>query len=193
MFCSKCGNELAEGAKFCGSCGQAVGITDTAKSASFCPQCGSTLDAGQTFCGKCGYRLTPARAQAVPVPDTSPASVSVARAGGAVQGKGLRIAGGVLLIICGVITFILGILVAIGGGVLVYYGTGLVLVFGIVATILGLLAIVGGSFACAGRNWGLALTGAICEMLSPIFVLWPMFFIAILPLIFIAVSRKAFT
>lgn len=197
MFCSKCGNELAEGAKFCSSCGQPVGVADTAQSASFCPQCGSTVEPGQTFCGKCGYRLTPARAQAVPVPDTSsvsrPASVSEVRAGGAVQGKGLRIAGGVLLIICGVITFILGILVAVGGGVLVFYGTGLVLAFGIVALILGLLAIVGGSFACAGRNYSLALTGAICEMLSPIFVLWPMFFLAIIPLIFIAVSRKAFT
>jgi len=113
--------------------------------------------------------------------------------GGAVPGKGLRIAGGVLLILCGVVTFVLGILTAVGGGVLLYYGTGLLVVFGVVATILGLLAIVGGSFACAGRNYGLALTGAICEMLSPIFVLWPMFFIAILPLIFIALSRKAFT
>ena len=97
------------------------------------------------------------------------------------------------MIFCGVITFILGIMVAVGGGVLVYYGTGLVMLFGIVATILGLLAILGGAFACSGKNYGMALTGAICEMLSPIFVLWPMFFIAILPLIFIAVSRKAFT
>ena len=192
MFCAKCGAELAEGAQFCSSCGQHVSVTETAASATFCPKCGSTLDPGQTFCGKCGYRLTPAPAQVVAPPVSRAASVSEVGAGGAVQGKGLRIAGGVLLIICGAITFILGILTAIGGGVLLYYGTGLLIVFGVVATILGLMGILGGAFACAGKNWGLALTGAICEMLSPIFVLWPMFFIAILPLIFISVSRKAF-
>ncbi|UCB42123.1 MAG: zinc ribbon domain-containing protein [Dehalococcoidales bacterium] len=193
MFCAKCGTEMIEGAQFCSSCGQSVGATDTARSSSFCPQCGSTLDSGMTFCGKCGYRLTPSRAQAVAPPVNRAAFVDEMRAGGAVPGRGLRIAGGVLLIICGVITFILGILVAAGGGVLLYYGGGMVLVFGIIATILGLIAIVGGAFACSGKNFGLALAGAICEILSPIFVLWPMFFIAILPLIFIAVSRKAFT
>jgi len=193
MFCSKCGTELTEGAKFCSSCGQHVGVTDAAPSTSFCPQCGSTLDSGQTFCGKCGYRLTPARAQAVAPPVSRAASVSQVGVGGEVQGRGLRIAGGVVLIICGVVTFILGIVVAVGGGVLLYYGTGLVVVFGVIATILGLMAIIGGAFACAGRNYGLALAGAICGILSPIFALWPMFFIAILPLIFISVSRKAFT
>jgi hypothetical protein len=191
MFCSKCGAEMAEGAKFCSTCGQHVDTTETAPSQSFCPQCGSPLDAGQTFCGKCGYRLTPSHARPVAAPDTSAASTAVAT--GEVKGKGLRIAGGVLLILCGVITFILGILVAVGGGIMVYYGTGLVIIFGVVATILGLLGILGGAFACAGKNYGMALTGAICEMLSPIFVLWPMFFIALIPLIFIAVSRKAFT
>lgn len=191
MFCSKCGAELAEDAKFCSTCGQHVGVTDTAPSSSFCPQCGSTMDAGMTFCGKCGYRLAPARSRSIAEPDTSRVTMSAATS--EVKGKGLRIAGGVLLILCGVITFILGIMVAVGGGILIYYGTSLVLVFGVVAIILGLLAILGGAFACAGRNYGFALTGAICEMISPIFVLWPMFFIALLPLIFIAVSRKAFS
>ena len=175
MFCPKCGAELAEDAKFCTLCGQPVGSVATAISSTFCPQCGGTFSPGETFCAKCGYRLTPSRAQPVSGPDASPVRTSTSAnemiVGGEVKGKGLRIAGGVLLLLCGVITFILGIVTAVGGGILAYYGSGVIVVFGVIGVILALVAILGGAFACAGKNYGLALAGAICEMLSPILIL----------------------
>lgn len=49
--CSKCGSELAEGAKFCGECGAKV------TSVHQCPKCGCELSTGAKFCGECGFRL----------------------------------------------------------------------------------------------------------------------------------------
>jgi len=71
MLCSNCGNELAEDAKFCASCGQPVGSAEPAPSQPVCPQCGSAFSPGQEFCGNCGYRLTPARVRAVSASDSS--------------------------------------------------------------------------------------------------------------------------
>ena len=49
--CSRCGSELAEGAKFCGECGAKV------TSVHQCPKCGCELSTGAKFCGECGFRL----------------------------------------------------------------------------------------------------------------------------------------
>lgn len=47
--CGKCGAELAEGAKFCGECGTAVGAAPK----PFCAGCGTELHAAK-FCPQCG-------------------------------------------------------------------------------------------------------------------------------------------
>ena len=43
--CTKCGQPLKEGAKFCGQCGAAVRC---------CSKCGHPLPEGAAFCGQCG-------------------------------------------------------------------------------------------------------------------------------------------
>ena len=56
MFCKKCGNEVKDGAKFCGKCGWAVPAA-TAQAASVekrCASCGTALKDGVKFCPKCG-------------------------------------------------------------------------------------------------------------------------------------------
>lgn len=47
--CTKCGADLAAGARFCGGCGEPV---QTVK-AAFCAQCGTKLS-GEKFCPSCG-------------------------------------------------------------------------------------------------------------------------------------------
>jgi hypothetical protein len=47
--CAKCGADVASGARFCGSCGEAVKAVKTA----FCSQCGTKLSA-EKFCPSCG-------------------------------------------------------------------------------------------------------------------------------------------
>ncbi len=49
--CSKCGKELAEGAKFCGECGTKVALSMK------CPKCGSELTPEMKFCGECGEKI----------------------------------------------------------------------------------------------------------------------------------------
>lgn len=49
MNCPKCGNEVAEGKKFCGKCG-----TQLQLSGPVCPSCGAAVTPGKKFCGKCG-------------------------------------------------------------------------------------------------------------------------------------------
>ena len=44
--CPECGQEVAEGTKFCDNCGTALIIT--------CAGCGATLSAGTKFCAECG-------------------------------------------------------------------------------------------------------------------------------------------
>jgi hypothetical protein len=43
--CTKCGQPLKEGSKFCAQCGAAV---------KSCPKCGQVLKDGDRFCGACG-------------------------------------------------------------------------------------------------------------------------------------------
>ena len=52
MICSKCGNEVPEGKKFCGHCGNPMTVTET--KGLVCSKCGSPITPGKKFCGKCG-------------------------------------------------------------------------------------------------------------------------------------------
>ncbi len=49
--CSKCGNPLAQGAKFCSNCGEKVAQK------KFCPNCGKPVVADAKFCADCGQKL----------------------------------------------------------------------------------------------------------------------------------------
>ena len=55
MICSKCGNEVAEGKKFCGKCGNPMGAAAPASAGGvICSKCGAPVTHGKKFCGKCG-------------------------------------------------------------------------------------------------------------------------------------------
>lgn len=55
MICSKCGNEVAEGKKFCGKCGNPMGAAAPASAGGvICSKCGTPVTPGKKFCGKCG-------------------------------------------------------------------------------------------------------------------------------------------
>lgn len=60
MTCQKCGAELTEGAKFCGSCGANQEMPDVTDAAvheaepTTCKKCGAELPAGAKFCSACG-------------------------------------------------------------------------------------------------------------------------------------------
>ena len=49
MPCAACGADNRAGARFCRSCGSALGQA--------CPSCGAAAETGQTFCDSCGTRL----------------------------------------------------------------------------------------------------------------------------------------
>ena len=51
LFCTKCGNELPIGSKFCNKCGQKV--EDDLE----CPNCGSNISSEDNFCLNCGNKL----------------------------------------------------------------------------------------------------------------------------------------
>lgn len=65
-FCTNCGQELAEDAKFCAGCGTAVPATQ--RKTFFdgeiykCPNCGDILDAYESVCETCGYERRGAKA-----------------------------------------------------------------------------------------------------------------------------------
>ena len=58
--CSKCGNELNDGQKFCMKCGTPVSanpqsaVKQQLATATVCAKCGNPLNPGQKFCMKCG-------------------------------------------------------------------------------------------------------------------------------------------
>ena len=52
MICSKCGNEVPEGKKFCVHCGNPMTVTEA--KGLVCSKCGSPITPGKKFCGKCG-------------------------------------------------------------------------------------------------------------------------------------------
>ena len=66
-FCNNCGNQLTDGAKFCASCGKAVGGTANTgekRTQTFvgeirkCVHCGSILDSFTAVCPSCGFEVT---------------------------------------------------------------------------------------------------------------------------------------
>lgn len=71
-FCSNCGHQLTEGAKFCFECGTKVNIQEPSQDESRkvaydgeihkCPNCGDILDAYESVCKACGYEQRGSRA-----------------------------------------------------------------------------------------------------------------------------------
>ena len=77
MICSKCGNEVAEGKKFCGKCGNPMTVTEA--KGLVCSKCGSPITPGKKFCGKCGTPVSAdsqAAAKAAPVQNENDLTVS---------------------------------------------------------------------------------------------------------------------
>ena len=64
-YCTNCGNQLREGAKFCDNCGFQVGTygDDTKRQTVFegnihkCPNCGEIIDAFTTTCPSCNFEI----------------------------------------------------------------------------------------------------------------------------------------
>lgn len=68
-FCINCGQELAEGAKYCANCGKAVTNDSTNQRKTVydgelhkCPNCGELLNAFGTVCSSCGYEIRGSKA-----------------------------------------------------------------------------------------------------------------------------------
>ena len=69
-YCTNCGNQLREGAKFCDSCGKSVNSVNdsTQRQTVFegkihkCPNCGEIVEAFQDDCPTCGYQFRNAQA-----------------------------------------------------------------------------------------------------------------------------------
>ncbi len=59
-YCTKCGQPVAEGAKFCNHCGAPV---NTGGTKPVCPKCGHPLEANEKFCSVCG---APVQTEKVP-------------------------------------------------------------------------------------------------------------------------------
>jgi ribosomal protein L32 len=49
--CTKCGNQIPAGSKFCAHCGEKVAET------AFCSSCGEKLLPNAKFCSKCGTKV----------------------------------------------------------------------------------------------------------------------------------------
>lgn len=67
-FCTNCGSNLSQGAKFCSICGNPVELVDTKKPSEerytpqgkimSCPNCGATINSLQAVCSYCGAYIT---------------------------------------------------------------------------------------------------------------------------------------
>jgi serine/threonine protein kinase len=60
VACTKCGSRFAEGARFCGRCGNRsfVLVSPGESPGSFpCPRCSTALPSNSRFCGRCGLNL----------------------------------------------------------------------------------------------------------------------------------------
>jgi hypothetical protein len=60
--CDHCGSPIAEGAKFCRSCGESVVVQATSaapvmSNRSSCPECGASVGSTAKFCSGCGFRV----------------------------------------------------------------------------------------------------------------------------------------
>ena len=69
-FCSNCGNQLEDGAKFCTECGNPVGVNNNTEETRLvfegklhkCPNCGEVSKAFEMSCPSCGYEFRDAKA-----------------------------------------------------------------------------------------------------------------------------------
>ena len=76
MICSKCGNEVAEGKKFCGHCGNPMTGSET--KGLVCSKCGAPITPGKKFCGKCGTPVSAdSQAAAKAAPDQNENDLTV--------------------------------------------------------------------------------------------------------------------
>lgn len=63
MFCSECGENLPDNARFCLQCGRPMSedtttpMSETAKPSVFCTKCGEKLNVSAKFCLKCGAKV----------------------------------------------------------------------------------------------------------------------------------------
>lgn len=69
VICQKCGTELPDNAKFCGSCGNNIAAAKR-NASDICPNCGSQLKGGAKFCSVCGAKIF--AAQEAPAPKAKP-------------------------------------------------------------------------------------------------------------------------
>lgn len=82
VICSKCGNEVRPGARFCGSCGSPIEELQPAEPVieeqTTCPHCGKPIRKDAKFCPSCGLSI-PAAAEAAqtPVPSEPPPGAPV--------------------------------------------------------------------------------------------------------------------
>jgi DNA-directed RNA polymerase subunit M/transcription elongation factor TFIIS len=69
-FCSNCGHQLVDGAKFCANCGKIINEinSSTQRKTTYdgeihkCPNCGELMDPFEIKCDTCGYELRSAKA-----------------------------------------------------------------------------------------------------------------------------------
>jgi uncharacterized Zn finger protein (UPF0148 family) len=76
MFCPQCGNDVKDGAKFCGNCGWAVPAAsahNAQPAEQHCASCGTALKEGAKFCPNCGG-VVAAPAVSEPVPPSEDAA-----------------------------------------------------------------------------------------------------------------------
>ena len=63
MICPKCGQEVADGAKFCNKCGTPMASAPAADGLPTCQKCGYHFEAPAKFCIKCGAPVESAPAE----------------------------------------------------------------------------------------------------------------------------------
>jgi len=98
----------------------------------------------------------------------------------------MPIAAGILSIVCGGADLLVGILLCFIAEINWYEWHGLELVVAIPAIVLGIVAIIGGMPAITRENRGVALAGAVCAAISPLF------FLGIVAVILLALSAGEF-
>lgn len=79
--CPNCQQPLADDARFCPACGNAVPVTVAAAAPSFCRNCGNPMEEGSKFCTECGASVAAVAAAVVPpvAPPVTPAPAAPKR------------------------------------------------------------------------------------------------------------------
>lgn len=116
----------------------------------YCPSCGKSGVEGMKFCPQCGQRLLGL--------DLEGRQASVHEPEAPVRKSKMRIAAGILTIVGGFV----------GGSLLMAILTELHF-SRLLSSIPLLVAVIGGIMTLRRENYGLALAGAICSILFPVF------------------------